>query len=71
MNVERQVRSVICQSDGIKAREIARLLNLDRAAVNHVLYHSLLLQELCWQDGDYLWHGIIRQSRLHAGPFEL
>ena len=70
MNIERQVCSMICQSDGIKAREIAKLLNLDRATVNHVLYHSPLLQELCWQDREYLWHGIIRQSHPHTGLFE-
>ncbi len=68
--LERKVCAVICQSDGLKARDIASRLKLDRSAVNHVLYASPLLKELCWQDGDYRWHGIIRQERPHAGLFE-
>ena len=68
--LERKVCSIICQNDGIKAREIAKALHLDRNAVNHILYASPLLHELCWQDRDYQWHGIIRQSRPHAGLFE-
>ena len=35
-----------------------------------MLYASPLLKELCWQDRDYRWHGIIRQERPHAGLFE-
>lgn len=66
----RRICAAICQSDGVKARDIARLLNLDRAAVNRVLYASPLLGELCYQDRDYRWHGIIKQARPHAGLFE-
>jgi len=65
VQLERKVCSLICQSDGIKAREIARLMKLDRNTVNHILYTSPLLQELCWQDRDYRWHGIIGQARPH------
>ena len=68
--LERKVCSAICQGDGLRAREIARLLSLDRNTVNHILYASPLLKELCWQDRDYRWHGIIRQERPHAGLFE-
>lgn len=68
--LEKKVCSAICQGDGLKAREIAQLLKLDRNTVNHVLYRSPLLQELCWQDRDYRWHGIIRQARPHTGLFE-
>ena len=68
--LERRVCSVICQGDGLRAREIARILSLDRGAVNHILFRSPLLQELCYQDRDYRWHGIIRQARPHAGLFE-
>ena len=25
------------------------------------------MKELCWQDRDYRWHGIVRQARPHAG----
>ena len=57
----------ICQSDGMKAREIALRLGVDRQEVNRALYRSALLQELCWQDRDAKWHGLIRQGRPHGG----
>ena len=68
--IERAVCALICRSDGLKAREIARQLNLDRYAVNHVLYASPLLQELCYQDEGYRWHGVVRQTRPHSGLYE-
>ena len=68
--LERKVCAAICQSNGIRAREIAALLKLDRNTVNHTLYASPLLKELCFQDRDYRWHGIIRQNRPHLGLFE-
>ena len=40
---------------------------MDRQAVNHALYSSPLMKELCWQDGDYCWHGIMKQARPHTG----
>ncbi len=67
---ERKICAVICQSKGLKAKEIARQLNLDRSTVNRVLYTSPLLKDLCYQDNDYRWHGIIRQSVPHDGLFE-
>lgn len=67
---EQRICAAICQGDGLKARDIARRLGLDRSAVNRALYASPLLKELCWQDGDSRWHGIIRQERPHAGLFE-
>ncbi len=66
-DTEKAVCSAICQRDGIKAREIAALLSLDRTTVNRILYSSPLLHEICWQDADYRWHGIIRQARPHWG----
>ncbi len=68
--LERRVCAVICQSGGIKARDIARLTGLERSTVNHILYASPLMKELCYQDRDYRWHGIIRQARPHLGLFE-
>jgi len=68
--LEQRVCAAICQGDGLKASQIARRLGLDRSAVNHVLYASPLLKELCYQDRDYRWHGIIRQARPHLGLFE-
>lgn len=70
-DLERAVCAVICRADGIKAREIADRLGMDRKSVNHVLYSSPLMKELCWQDRDYSWHGLVSQSRPHAGLQEL
>ena len=64
---ERAVCASICQSRGLRAREIAKQLDLDRETVNQILYGSPLLHELCWQDRDYRWHGIVRQERPHVG----
>ena len=64
---ERAVCALVCRSGGIKAREIARALSLDHGKVNHILYASPLMRELCWQDGEYRWHGILRQARPHSG----
>lgn len=65
--LDRRVCAAICHSQGLRAKEIAKLLGLDHTAVNHVLYSSPLLRELCWQDKDYRWHGIVAQTRPHIG----
>lgn len=67
MQTDREICALICRLDGIKAKEIAKELNIDRQEVNHILYSSPLMKELCWQDRDYLWHGIMRQDRPHVG----
>lgn len=64
---EREICALICRSDGIRAKEIAGKLNMDRQEVNHVLYSSPLLKELCWQDRAFCWHGIMKQVRPHTG----
>ena len=64
---EQAVCALICQRDGIKAREIAKELGLDHQTVNRILYSSPLMKELCWQDREYRWHGIVRQARPHTG----
>ena len=64
---DREICALICRSDGIRAKEIARELNLDRQEVNRILYGSGLMKELCWQDQDYRWHGILKQARPHIG----
>ena len=66
-DIQRRICAEICRRDGIRAREIARDLNLDHQTVNHLLYASPLMKELCWQDRDYRWHGIVRQERPHLG----
>ena len=68
--LDQKICAEICRSDGIKAKDIASRLGIDKTIVNQALYHSALMQELCWQDQDYRWHGIIRQERPHAGLME-
>ena len=67
---DRSICAVICRSQGIKAKDIAAELDIDRKTVNQVLYRSPLMKELCWQDDDYRWRGIIRQARPHSGLME-
>ena len=64
---ERKIYSLICRENGIKAKEIADRLDMDRKTVNHLLYASPLLGELCYQDREYRWHGMIRQAFPHGG----
>ena len=65
--IERKIYSIICSHDGVKAREIARLSSADHTTVNHWLYSSPFMRDLCYQDQDYCWHGLIRQGRRHVG----
>ena len=70
--LERKIYMEICRSDGgIKAKEIARNLYCDPSKVNHFLYASPFMKELCWQDDEYNWHGIIPQQYPHCGIFRL
>ena len=64
---ERAIYAQICSHDGILAREIARAIGIDRKTVNHYLYASPYMHELCYRDDSYLWHGYIRQTRPHTG----
>jgi hypothetical protein len=64
---ERAVCAVICRSGGLRAKEIAKILDVSTETVNRILYRSPLLKELCWQDKDYRWHGLVPQVRPHAG----
>ena len=64
---ERKICAAICAGNGLRAREIAKTLSLDRAEVNRVMARSAQLRELCWQDGEYRWHGILKQSVPHTG----
>ena len=64
---ERAVCAAVCRGNGLRAREIAKALGMDHRTVNRILYSSPLMRELCWQDGDSRWHGILRQGRPHSG----
>ncbi len=65
--IERDIYALICSSDGIKAKEIAKKLKKDRGIINHYLYASPYMHELCCRDREYNWHGYIRQARPHKG----
>lgn len=65
--IERDIYALICSNEGIKARDIGKKLNKERKIINHYLYASPYMHDLCYQDGDSRWHGYIRQSRPHWG----
>lgn len=65
--IDRAICAAISRSHGILAKDIARQFHLDRTQVNQRLYSSPLLHELCWQDRQYRWHGIVQQERPHSG----
>ena len=67
---ERAVYSLISLSDGIMAKEIASVLGLTRRDVNHLLFSSPLMHELCYQDDAFHWHAMIRQAPVHDGLYE-
>lgn len=65
--IERDIFALICKNDGIKAKDIGKQLHKERSIINHYLYHSPYMKELCYQDDHYLWHGLIRQQIPHQG----
>ncbi len=67
---EQQVYALIAQSDGLKAREIAGMLHMDKAEISRLLVRSALMRELCYQDREYRWHALVRQGRTHEGLYE-
>jgi hypothetical protein len=69
--IERKIYMCIAGSEeGIKARDIARAVRADASTVNHFLYASPFMKELCWQDDEYGWHAQIPQTRPHYGLAE-
>ena len=67
---EKAIYSMISINDGLMAKEIASGLAMDRKQVNHLLFSSPLMHELCFQDNDYRWHALIRQAPVHEGLYE-
>lgn len=67
---ERAIYSLISRRDGIKAKDIATDLHIPRSQVNHWLFSSALMHELCFQDHTYHWHAFIRQDTLHEGLYD-
>ena len=68
---DRAVCALVCSRGGLTAREIAKELQMDKKSVNQILYGSPLMQELCYSDARSRWHGLIRQTRPHAGLREI
>ena len=67
---EQQVYGLISRSEGLKAREIAHQLGLDKTEVSRLLVKSALMREMCYQDREYRWHALIRQAFPHEGLYE-
>lgn len=65
--LERAIYHEICRRDGVKARELGKCVPADARRINQYLYGAPFLKELCYQDENYCWHGLIRQSRPHRG----
>ena len=64
---EIRMYSLICSNDGIKARDIARKVGVEKADINRLLYNAQFIHELCYRDTDFNWHGLIRQAHPHTG----
>ena len=64
---ERAIYSLICSEDGVRARDVARRLGIDRTTVNRYLYASPFVRDLCYRDDAYLWYGLIGQTVPHHG----
>lgn len=64
---ERKIYSAICRHEGIRAADIAKETGLERREINHLLYSAPFIHDLCFQDTDYRWHGLIRQKVPHTG----
>ena len=55
---------------GYTIAEIARELGIGKTEISRKLVSSALMRELCYQDSDYRWHALIRQSPVHEGLYE-
>ncbi len=67
---EMKIYSLISRSSGIKAREIARELGLEKTEISRWMVSSALMRELCYQDKEYNWHALVRQQPPYEGLYE-
>lgn len=67
---ELRIYSLISRNDGIKAREIAKELNIEKTDISRWMVSSALMRELCFQDNNYCWHALVRQMPPYTGLFE-
>lgn len=68
--LELQVYAVIAGNDGIKAKEMAKILNTSRTEINRILVSSALMRELCYKDAEYGWHALVQQKAPYEGLYE-
>jgi len=67
---ELRIYALIARNDGLKAREIARELGMDKSDISRWLVSSALMRELCFQDREYRWHAMVRQQIPYEGLYE-
>lgn len=67
---ELQIYALIAGNDGIKAREIAGRLGMNKTEVSRWMVSSALMRELCYQDREYCWHALVRQKAPYEGLYE-
>ena len=67
---EKRIYALIAGSDGIKAKEIAAQLHLDKREINRLMSSSALMREMCYQDEAYQWHALIRSKAPYEGLYE-
>ena len=67
---ELKIYEIISGRDGVKAREIARELDLNKTEISRRMVSSALMRELCYQDSDYCWHSLVRQQAPYSGLYE-
>ena len=67
---ELRIYSLISRSDGIRTREIARRIGVNKTEINRWMVSSALMRELCYQDREYCWHALVKQHMPHEGLYE-
>lgn len=67
---ELAVYRLISGNDGLKAREIAAKLGMEKTDVSRLLFSAPLMREMCYQDREYRWHALISQRTPHEGLYE-
>jgi len=60
MSLESQILSAIKEKPGIKGKDLAFLLNVDKKQINHLLYGKL--KGRVRQDNAYLWYPVAKDS---------
>lgn len=67
---ELRIYSIISENEGIKARDIAKKLGVDRTEISRWMVTSALMRELCYQDAGYRWHALVRRQPPYEGLYE-